>query len=114
RMEVVDEPLGYALRPGESDVVLLEHFEHRGAEDSDDAGQEGQSEFNGGEDHVKERVPRNRPVAVEEGVDREDVCGIGDGILVIEPRSRNRREQDRNVIELRWQDWQTVTEGEYE
>src|SRR5207249_11147864 len=26
RMEVVDEPLGHALRPRESDVVLLEHF----------------------------------------------------------------------------------------
>src|SRR5207247_1047942 len=37
RMEVVDEPLGHALRPRESDVVLLEHFEHRGAKDSDDA-----------------------------------------------------------------------------
>src|SRR2546427_1189978 len=94
RVKVMDQPLRDTLRSRQADIVLLEHLEHRSAKDPDDAGQEGKSERERGQDHMEESVPRNRPVAVEEGVDREDVRRIGDGGRVIEPRVRNRREQD--------------------
>src|SRR5256712_1670251 len=94
RVKVVDQPLRDTLRSRQADIVLLEHLEHRSAKDPDDAGQQGESESEGGQDHVEERVPRNGPVAMEEGVDRKDVRRIGDGGRVIEPRVRNRREQD--------------------
>jgi len=81
-MEVVDRPSGIP-RPREAHVILLEHSTSK-PEDSDDAGKSPKAAPRGGRMTMEERVPRDRPVAVEEGVQGENMRRIRNRVRVVE------------------------------
>src|SRR6202050_1106814 len=65
-----DDRLGDSLRPGCPDEIEVHHLQHAVADEPEDPGDRTVRDGEGGEDLPVDRLPREAPVVVDQGVDR--------------------------------------------